>query len=72
MPENKEIYGGVESVISAMVWASLVISVESVVNSWISILEHHLSQWRNIGELLLQEEMVIVINGPSVEHWEVH
>ena len=43
MPENKEIYGGVESVISVMVRASLVISVESVVESWISILEHHSS-----------------------------
>ena len=43
MPENKEIYGRVESVISVMVRASLVISVESVVESWISILEHHSS-----------------------------
>ena len=68
MPENKEIYGGVESVVSVMVRASLVISVESVVESWISILEHHSSQRRNIGELLLHEEMVIAINGPSLEH----
>ena len=42
MPENK-IYRGVESVISMMVRASLVINVESVVKSWISILEHYLS-----------------------------
>ena len=44
MPENKEIYEGVNSMISLMVRASLVISVESVVESWISILEHHSSQ----------------------------
>ena len=37
MPENK-IYRGVESVISVMVRASLVINVESVVKSWISFL----------------------------------
>ena len=72
MPENKEIYGGVESVISVMVQASLVISVESVVKSWISILEHHSSQLRNIGELLLHKDMVIAVNGPSVENCEVN
>ena len=72
MPENKEIYGGVESVISVMVWASLVISVESVVKSWISILEHHSSQLRNIGELLLHKDMVTAINSPSVENCELH
>ena len=67
-PDNHKFYMGIEAVVSVMARASLLISVESVVESWISILEHHASQRRTLGEMLLHEELVIAVNGPSVEH----
>ena len=67
-PANKDLYTDIESVMSVMVRASLLISVESVVESWISVMEHHASQTRSLGEMLLHEEMVIAITGPSLAH----
>ena len=58
----------IEAVVSVLVRASLLISVESVVESWISTMEHHASQRRTLGEMLLHEEMVISINGPGLAH----
>ena len=66
-PENA-LYKDIEAVMSVMVRASLLISVESVVESWISTMEHHASQRRTLGQMLLHEEMVIAINGPSLVH----
>ena len=68
VPENKHLYQDNEAIISVMVRSSLLISVESVVESWISTMEHHASQRRTLGEMLLHEEMVISINGPSLVH----
>ena len=67
-PENTQLYEGAETVMSVMVRAALMISVESVVESWISVMEHHASQRRTLGEMLLHEEMVIAVNGPSMVH----
>ena len=53
-----------------MVRATLLISVESVVETWISTMEHYASQRRTLGEMLLHEEMVIAINGPSSIHYD--
>ena len=69
-PDNVHLYQDIEAVLSVMVRGALLISVESVVESWISTMEHHSSQRRNIGEMLLHEEMVIAINGPSLVHCE--
>ena len=55
---DKQLYENVEAVLSVMARAALLISVESVVESWISVMEHHASQRRTLGE------MVIAINGP--------
>ena len=62
------LFKDIEAVMSVLVRASLLISVESVVESWISTMEHHASQRRTLGEMLLHEEMVITINGPSLAH----
>ena len=62
------LFKDIEAVMSVLVRASLLISVESVVESWISTMEHHASQMRTLGEMLLHEEMVITINGPSLAH----
>ena len=67
-PKNVHLYQDIESVLSVMVRASLIISVESVVESWISTMEHHASQRRTLGEMLLHEEMVISVNGPRPVH----
>ena len=67
-PDNKQLYENVEAVLSVMARAALLISVESVVESWISVMEHHASQRRTLGEMMLHEEMVIAINGPILVH----
>ena len=67
-PENQHLYRDIEAVMSVMVRASILISVESVVESWISVMEHHASQRRTLGEMKLHEEMVIAVNGPSLVH----
>ena len=67
-PDNQNLYENIEAVLSVMARASLLISVESVVESWISVMEHHASQRRTLGEMLLHEEMVIAINGPLLVH----
>ena len=43
-PDTKQLYENVEAVLSVMAGAALFISVESVVESWISVMEHHGSQ----------------------------
>ena len=70
-PSNHHLYRDIEAIISVMARAALLISVESVVESWISIMEHHASQRRTLGEMMLHEEMVIAINGPSLVHCDV-
>ena len=67
-PDNSHLYKDIEAVMSVMVRGSLLISVEAEVERWVSIMEHHASQRRTLGEMLLHEEMVIAINGPSVVH----
>ena len=67
-PDNQKLYENVEAVLSVMARAALLISVESVVESWISVMEHHASQRRTLGEMMLHKEMVIAINGPILVH----
>ena len=67
-PQGQHLYKDIETVMSVMVRAALMISVESIVESWISTMEHHASQRRTLGEMLLHEEMVIAINGPVLVH----
>ena len=38
-------------------------SVEAVVESWVSIMEHHSSKRRPLAEESMVEEVVIAING---------
>ena len=49
-PEHAHLYQDIETVMSVMVRAALLISVESIVESWISTMEHHSSQRRTISE----------------------
>ena len=67
-PEHAHLYQDIETVMSVMVRAALIISVESILESWISTMEDHSSQRRTMGEILLHEEMVISVNGPKLVH----
>ena len=48
--ENVHLYQDIETVMSVMVNAALLISVESIVESWISTMEHHSSQRGTMGD----------------------
>ena len=48
--ENVHLYQDIETVMSDIVNAALLISVESIVESWISTMEHHSSQRRTMGD----------------------
>ena len=54
--------------IDILIQATLSISVESVVESWISVLEHYSSKSRNLGLGAIDAEMMVAINGPAVAH----
>ena len=43
-------------------------SVESVVESWISVMEGHDTAVRNLDPNRLKYEMIVSINGPNVAH----
>jgi hypothetical protein len=65
-----ELFKGCEAVIGLLVQAAAMKSVESVVESWISVLEHHSNKSRNLSEDMIETEMIIAINGPAVQHSE--
>ena len=65
---GSELYKGCEAVTDILIQATLSISVESVVESWISVLEHHSSKSRNLGHGAIDAEMMVAINGPAVAH----
>ena len=49
-PENVHIYQDIETVMSVVGKAAVLISVESILESWISTMEHHSSQRRTMSE----------------------
>ena len=49
--------------------ASVVMSVESVVESIVSMYENRQSKSRNLGEDRGNNEMMIAVNGPNIAHW---
>ena len=67
-PDTQNLYENIEAVLSVMARAYLLVSVESVVESGISVMEHHASQRRTLGEMLLHEGMLIAVNGPLFVH----
>ena len=67
-PARRDLYLDIEPVVAVMVRATLLVSVESIVETWISTMEHHASQRRTLGEMKLYDEMVIAVNGPAPVH----
>ena len=68
MNGQDKLYFGMEMVMDIICQACTFKSVESVVESWISTLEHHSSKQRSLLENNINMEMTIAINGPPVQH----
>ena len=61
-----ELYKGIEGILSVVARAMVSMSVESVAEGWISILESHKSKERNrLENTSLEAVMTIAVNGPE-------
>jgi len=63
---KKAICKDIEAILAIIARAVISKSVESIVESWISVLEHHSSSTRGLEQLSMENEMQIAINGPHV------
>jgi hypothetical protein len=61
-------YLGCEAVMDILCKAAAMKSVESIVESWISVLEHHSNKSRNLKAETIETEMHVAINGPLLQH----
>ena len=77
--ENTEIFGlfldpnlshfkDIESVLSVMARAGVAMGLESVVESWVSVLEHHNNPRRPLTQERLEQEAMVALNGPAEVH----
>ena len=48
--------------------ASVVMGLESVVESWVSVMEHHNNPRRPLTQERLEQECMVAINGPDEVH----
>ena len=67
---KRKLYMNIESVLSVMARAGVVMGLESVVESWVSKMEHHNNPKRALSQERLENESMVAINGPSVPHCE--
>ena len=65
---KKKLFHGIETVASVLCRAVLTMSVEAVVEGWVSIMERHASKQRSNGQLAIEMEVAIGANGPKVVH----
>ena len=63
-----KLYEDCEIIIQACLSASVKCSVESLVESMISVYENHFDQSRNLDEISASEEFIIAFNGPNLSH----
>ena len=61
-------YEGFQSVLAVMANASVVMGLESVVESWVSTMEHHNNPRRRLTQARLEQECMVAINGPTDVH----
>ena len=77
--ENKEIFSlllhprhrhfeGFETVLAVLANASVAMGLESVVESWVSVMEHHNNPRRPLTQERLEHECMVAINGPDEVH----
>ncbi len=58
------LYTDIQSVLAIMANASVAMGLESVVESWVSTMEHHSSPRRPLTQDRLEQECMVAINGP--------
>ena len=63
-----EHYKNIQSVLAILANAGVTMGLESVVESWVSVLEHHSNPRRSISQQRLEEEVMIALKGPEVVH----
>ena len=68
MSTKEERWRGCEGIMDILCQAATKQTVESVVESWVSVLEHHSNKSRNLKAETIQSEMIIAVNGPLVQH----
>ena len=55
----------IEGVMGVLARATVTIGIESVVESWVSVMERHNSKSRSLGEKMVITETAVNINGPN-------
>jgi len=68
MKTEDKLYQGCEAVMNILTQAATIKTVESVVESWISVLEHHANKSRPLKSESIHSEMMVAINGPLLQH----
>ena len=58
----------IEGILSILARAAVSKSVESIVESRVSTVEHHSNAYRGLEQYHLEDEMTVAINGPPVHH----
>ena len=66
-PAN-ESHRDIEAVLGVMARAAVAKAVESIVESWVSVIEYHSSSTRGLKQDRLEDEMTVSLNGPEFVH----
>ena len=61
-------YEGFQSVLAVLANVSVAMGLESVVESWVSTMEHHNNPRRPLTQARLEQECMVSINGPKEVH----
>ena len=68
LSSDLKLYTDVELVVQVLCAAACSISVESVVESWVSIYESHTKKQRPISNDRAEMEVCVAVNGPLLQH----
>ena len=63
-----KLYLNIESIVHILCTAATTMSVESVVESWVSIYEGHSNKHRPISNERAEMEVSLAVNGPLLQH----
>ena len=68
LSSNGKLSKDVETVLGIIARAAVCTAVESIVESWVSIVEHHSPSTRVLSQDRLEDEAMVSINGPELPH----
>ena len=68
LSSNGQLSKDIEPVLGIIARAAVCTSVESIVESWVSIVEHHSPPTRVLSQDRLEDEAMVSINGPELVH----